>query len=358
MFGSPKISTRQLIRLSRQMAVSLNAGIDIRSAWAREVERASGWTMRARYRTILEAVKGGESVSAALAATDDYFPPLFREILAMGEESGHLGEAFAQLADHYETRARMANALLAAMIWPAIELAFALVIVAALIYVPKALANSDIDILGLGLVGAKGVQTYALFLLMVAAGIGALVYAMRRGVFWVRPIQKAMLFVPAIGNVLRTLALARIAWSLQLTFNTSMSVRRALRLSLNSAEPVLHRVVRPDPPGNRLRRNDLRGVSGHGRLPQRLPRHAPGRRGERADRRNDGPLVKTLSSQSQRRHDSPRGDRRVLDLVAGCSDPCRSYLPSGLFLSQHDQQRGQREVLTSGSSPASFTHRA
>ncbi len=79
MFGSAKISTRQLIRLSRQMAVSLNAGIDIRSAWAREVERASGWAMRARYRTILEAVKGGESVSAALAATDDYFPPLFRE---------------------------------------------------------------------------------------------------------------------------------------------------------------------------------------------------------------------------------------------------------------------------------------
>ena len=59
---------------------------------------------------------------------------------------------------------------------------------------------------------------------------------MRRGVFWVRPIQKAMLFVPAIGSVLRTLALARIAWSLQLTFNTSMSVRRALRLSLNSAQ--------------------------------------------------------------------------------------------------------------------------
>jgi type IV pilus assembly protein PilC len=236
MFGSAKISTRQLIRLSRQMAVSLNAGIDIRSAWAREVERASGWAMRARYRTILEAVKGGESVSAALAATDDYFPPLFREILAMGEESGHLGEAFAQLADHYETRARMANALLAAMIWPGIELSFALVMVAALIYVPKALTNSDIDILGLGLVGAKGVQIYAMFLLMVAAGIGALVYAMRRGVFWVRPIQKAMLFVPAIGNVLRTLALARIAWSLQLTFNTSMSVRRALRLSLNSAQ--------------------------------------------------------------------------------------------------------------------------
>ncbi len=236
MFFSPRISLRNLARLSRRLSITLTAGIDVRKAWAREVERATGWAMHKRFQMIADAIQQGESVGEAIKETDDYFPPLFREIASVGEESGHLGEALAQLADHYDGQLRMRSTLLAAMVWPAIELSVALAAVALLIWLPSALTAHPIDILGFGLVGARGLQIYLCFLALVAAVVGAIAFAMHRGVFWVRPIQKGMLFIPAIGNVLRTLALARLAWSLHLTFNTGMNVRRAIRLSFNSTQ--------------------------------------------------------------------------------------------------------------------------
>ena len=49
---------------------------------------------------------------------------------------------------------------------------------------------------------------------------------------WVRPLQRAVMGVPVLGPALQTLALARIAWSMHLTMNAGMEVRKALRLSL------------------------------------------------------------------------------------------------------------------------------
>jgi type IV pilus assembly protein PilC len=60
------------------------------------------------------------------------------------------------------------------------------------------------------------------------------VRAAARGAFWVRPIQRAVLYVPVLGPALQTLALARLSWSMALVMNTHMELRRGLRLCLQS----------------------------------------------------------------------------------------------------------------------------
>jgi type IV pilus assembly protein PilC len=67
-----------------------------------------------------------------------------------------------------------------------------------------------------------------------------LVRAVGRGMFWTKPIQRAVLRVPMLGGVVQTLALARLAWSLHLTMKVGMEVRRALRLSLRSTHNSLY----------------------------------------------------------------------------------------------------------------------
>jgi type II secretory pathway component PulF len=52
---------------------------------------------------------------------------------------------------------------------------------------------------------------------------------------WTQPIQRAVLRLPFLGSVVETVCLARLAWTLHLTFNAGMDVRRALRISLESA---------------------------------------------------------------------------------------------------------------------------
>ena len=55
-----------------------------------------------------------------------------------------------------------------------------------------------------------------------------------RGVLWTRPLQRFILRIPKIGPALQTVALARLAWVMSQTMNTSMDLRRSLKLGLQS----------------------------------------------------------------------------------------------------------------------------
>ena len=239
MLFSPRIKLRNLAGLCRRSATALGAGIDVRTVWAREAERTArptfGWcpAARGRLRAVSEALHRGESMAEALAATGDFFPPLFRELVAVGEQSGHLSEVFAQLADHYEGRLQLRRVFLGAVAWPMIELAAAVVVLGFLIWIMGVIGHG-IDPLGFGLVGNFGLMIYIAFLATVGVLFFLIIEAVRRGLVWTSPIQRAVLRLPVLGRALQTLALARMAWALHLTLNTDMDVRRALRLSLRS----------------------------------------------------------------------------------------------------------------------------
>jgi type IV pilus assembly protein PilC len=92
--------------------------------------------------------------------------------------------------------------------------------------------NPPIDPLGWGLVGNEGLVKYVSFLAIAGVTLALLIRAVTRDVFWTRPLQRFMLHVPRIGPALQTLALARLAWVMSQTMNTSMELRRSLKLSL------------------------------------------------------------------------------------------------------------------------------
>lgn len=239
MLFSPRISVRQLAILSRRLAISLEAGIDVRKVWAREAERPIGPIVRRRLCMVSEAVEQGESLSEALKATGDYFPEMFRELVAVGEYSGHLAECLAQLASHYEDQIRLRRIFLVAIAWPVFQLIVSLLVVGILIWAMGVIRNitgTKVDILGFGLVGNAGLAIYLGLLAVIGAALFGVLYAIQRGVLWVAPIQVALMRVPMLGQVLQTLALARLAWSLHLTLDTGMELRRALKLSLDSTQ--------------------------------------------------------------------------------------------------------------------------
>ena len=146
------------------MSTSLEAGIDARTAWAREAQRATGF-LKSHLLDISDAVNQGHSLTDALAPTRDYFPPIFREMAAVGEQTGHLDAVFAQLADHYQTQLNMRRTFLVAITWPMI----AVDRVAGGRRLSHLGHRHDlgVDILRLGLKGAGGLKVYLLFLFIV-----------------------------------------------------------------------------------------------------------------------------------------------------------------------------------------------
>ena len=236
-FLSPRIGLKPLVGLCRRLSTALGAGIDVRTVWAREAERARG-PLRDHLLTISQGINQGQSLADALVPTGDFFPTLFRELIALGEHTGQLDAVLTQLADHYQNQLNMRRSFLAAIVWPRgatgrrradrrlLDLDHG--------RVRRRAATRRSILLGLGLVGNRGLAIYVALLASVGALIWLIVRAIARGMVWTRPIQLLVLRLPVIGNALQTLALARMAWSLQVTLDAGMDIRQVLKLSLRS----------------------------------------------------------------------------------------------------------------------------
>lgn len=237
MFSHPRLSNKALAEFCHRLGVETEAGIDIRRSWQREAETVRG-RAQPYIAGVRDAVIRGESLSAALADTGRVLPPLFLEMVRVGEETGTLGRVFHRLSNHYRRQSQMERAFLAGIAWPVMQLLAAMMVIGLLIWMLGFVAQRNhgqpIDPLGFGLIGTRGLLIYSAFILTVAACISGLVVAMRRGVLWTRPIQHAVFRIPGVGPCLEKLAIARLAWALHLTLNSAMDLRRIVPLALRA----------------------------------------------------------------------------------------------------------------------------
>jgi type IV pilus assembly protein PilC len=236
MFLQPQLSNRALTELCHRLAVETEAGIDIRRTWQREADSARG-RFRRYFEHVRDAVSRGDSLSVALAGTGGVFPSLFLEMVHVGEQTGTLGRVYHRLSAHYRRQVEAQRIFLGAITWPMLELALAIFVVGALIWILGVIATrgqEPIDILGFGLVGTPGLVIYTNFVIAVGLCIAGLIVAVRRGMLWTRPLQRALLRLPAVGSALERIYLSRLAWAMHLTLNVAMDFRRLVPLVLRA----------------------------------------------------------------------------------------------------------------------------
>lgn len=232
--GSPKT----LAALCDRVALSLDAGIDIRRVWRSEVQRNSGHGSRA-CEDVADAIEAGEGLDTAVADAGPFFPPLLVEMVRVGERSGATTGVFRRLAKHYERRARRAADFRSAIAWPVLQLIAALTIVGVLIAIGgllRGVRGEPLDFLGFGLVGTKGLFLYAYSLLGVALVVGLAWMAARRQPAWGAWLRGRLSTLPVVGPAFQKIALARIAWALQLTMNVDMDLRKVAPVVLRASD--------------------------------------------------------------------------------------------------------------------------
>ncbi len=247
---SARVGKQQLAALCRRLATSLEAGLDIRRIMTREAEGRGSPQLRQRLAEIDQQVARGVSMREAVASTGDFFPPLFREMIAVGEATGKQAEIFRHLADHYDHQLAVRRVFMIALTLPALQLIAVIGIIGGLIWALGAIGrytNSEpTDILGFGLVGTRGLIKYFAFLATLTA-FGVLIWqAIKRGWLWGRIVERILLRVPFLGGALRAIAMERLAWSLQLTLDTDMETKQAVNLSLRSTQNGVYQDAGPD----------------------------------------------------------------------------------------------------------------
>lgn len=229
---------KQLADLCHRLAISAESGIDVRRTWEREANAARG-SLKTAFQQVHAGVSGGESLSVSLAKAEKLFPRLFLEMVHVGEQTGTLPAVLHRLSDHYRRQYDMQREFLRQLAWPVIQLIAAAVIIGIMIAVFGALGatrlnGQPIDILGFGVTGANAFFLYIEILIGITLAVSLLVYSLRRGLLWVKPLQHLVMKLPGVGPAVEKICLARLAWSLHLMLNVEMDLRRLVPLALRS----------------------------------------------------------------------------------------------------------------------------
>ncbi len=127
------MSLLELALFTRQMATLVGAGLPIEEA----LQAVAQQTEKRRAGAMIMAVRGrvreGYGLAQALGEFPSTFPDMYRSTVAAGEQSGFLDVVLENLADYIEARFESRRNVEMALFYPALLLAFALLIVGALL---------------------------------------------------------------------------------------------------------------------------------------------------------------------------------------------------------------------------------
>ena len=141
-----------------------------------------------------------------------------------------------RLAEYYQQMADFRSLFKSSILWPLVQLCLAVVIIGLLIYLPAVLLPGNPerhDLLGIGLVGARGLNIYIAILAAVCATVAVVFFLAKSGrlsflVDWAA-------YVPKFGRTLMVFAEARFVQTLSLAIDSGVNASAAVDLAFRSA---------------------------------------------------------------------------------------------------------------------------
>lgn len=214
-----KIGGKDLALMTRQLATMVQAASPIEEALAALAQQAEKPAIRNVLTRVRASVMEGMRLSKAMSLEGATFDDLFVAMVAAGEASGDLGTVLARIADHREKAQETRSKVQSALIYPAVLMTVAALVVTALMIfvVPKVVAQfesfgSELPMLTQIVVGASDFLTsYGLWLFVaILLAIFGFSAALRRPAVRLM-VHTRLLGVPLIGRLIRTVNGARFA---------------------------------------------------------------------------------------------------------------------------------------------------
>jgi len=115
-----RVSRVDVVLFTRQLADLVEAGLPLDRALTVLQRQTDSASLRARVVKIQEEVRGGKSLSDALAQFPREFPDLFVNMVHAGESTGQLGQVLERLASYLEREMTRKAQLLSALTYPSV----------------------------------------------------------------------------------------------------------------------------------------------------------------------------------------------------------------------------------------------
>ena len=234
-----KVKTSEMVTFSRQLALLLESGVGIIQALELLESQASDKALKTVLIQVLHDLKGGKSLSLALAQHPQAFPKLFCKLISVGEQTGSLETVLRSLAGYTERQTASIAKIKQAMLYPIIVFCLAIGVGAIMLIF---LLPPLIDLFSaLGgtlplptriLLGTMGfLESYGLFLLVGIIALGIVGFMYTRTPNGRYMLDKLVLKVPLIGRLMQVTELARTCRSLSMLFRAGLPLPEVMVLT-------------------------------------------------------------------------------------------------------------------------------
>ena len=233
------MSLLELALCTRQLATLIAAGLPVEEALNAVAKQTEKRSARAMMVTVRGRVREGHSFAAALAEFPATFPDMYRSTIAAGEQSGYLAAVLENLAEYVEGRFQSRRSVEMALLYPALLLGFALLIVGALlIYVVPGITRifedtgEALPFLTRAMIASSEFLNDWLWLIGIVLVLT--VYALKRALAQPRARlawDRQKLGLPLAGRIVRGGAAARYASTLSILTSSGVPLVDAMRIA-------------------------------------------------------------------------------------------------------------------------------
>ena len=237
-----KVSIRELIIFCVHMEQLERAGVPIMDAIADLRDSAESDKLRELVTGIHESIRGGKMFSEALAEHPKVFSDVFTGLVAAGESTGNLADAFGHLAEHLKWQAEIRRKVKKATRYPiALVVVMTSVIALMMLFVVPQMTDFlkaqgfELPFYSKALIAVSGAFVaywYVILGLPILIVILILTFYRISEAFAYR-VDMMMLKMPFIGEVIRKIELARFCHFFSITFQSGIDIIECIRTSEN-----------------------------------------------------------------------------------------------------------------------------
>ena len=247
-----RVSTRDVVILTRQFATMINAGLPLVQSLTILAQQTENKTLKEVTKAVVYDVEAGNTLADALAKHPKAFTDLYVNMVAAGEAGGILDTILLRLATFLEKNDALVRKVKGALVYPGVIITVAIVAVAVLLIfvIPTfssmfASVNMQLPLPTRVVIGASRILLRFWWLMLLGLAGGAL--ALRS--YYTTPngkkaIDGALLKAPVLGDLLRKSAVSRFTRTLGTLISSGVSILDGLEITAKTAgNRVIHDAV-------------------------------------------------------------------------------------------------------------------
>jgi type IV pilus assembly protein PilC len=238
-----KISMRDVVIFTRQFSTMINAGLPLVQALDILAKQSENKALKDVTRAVVFDVESGHTVADALRKHPKAFSDLYVNMVAAGEAGGILDTILMRLATFMEKNDALVRKVKGAMIYPGVIMSVAAIAIVVLLVFVIPVFEKMFASVGMALpLPTRVVIGMSRFLQdywwAVIAGVVLLVYSVKK--YYSTPdgklaIDRTLLKMPVLGDVLRKSAVSRFTRTLGTLIGSGVSILDGLEITAKTA---------------------------------------------------------------------------------------------------------------------------